>query len=671
MKILFAVHQFFPEHYTGSERLVLNLSKQMQRMGHSVKVITYGIKENEGFRRDGDFLIKEYVFQGVPVISVRHKIIPPYVSFSIFDKKMVQIIEKRIFSNETFDAVHVCHPMRVGSIIKAAQHKKIPVVLTLTDFWLMCPRGIAVTQNGELCHSSENGNKCIEKCFGNSWKDKLIQRFGETQEVFQAVDCVVSATNFLKQLFEMNNFSSKIKLIRFGKDYSNVRYNVRKYSEDSKITLGFLSTLLPHKGPHILIDAYNKANMENIRLRIYGHYFHEIDYFNTLKKLAGDNEKVEFCGKYEYEEMPNILDGMDVLVVPSIWWENSPLVLLRALAHNVPAIVSNLGGMTEVIEDGVNGFIFEAGNAESLAQVLNKVGANPTILNEMKNNIHHPPRIEEEAFEYEKIYFKLISQKVQNSAENGNNEMEKTSKGIYGDDFIYEIHKKDEMFQFLVNHPTIDNPSAEYFRSGESMLISLQEILRDINYSFDQIDSFLDFASGYGRFTRFLLQKLSPEKITVSDIDKNAVNFCKKTFNVNGFNSVMNPDLLINNKKYDSIYVASLFSHLSMQLWIRWFERLYDMVDEDGILILSTHGMDCYDILSEEIKKSIESIDEGFYYIKESETNRLSNNDYGTTYVTYNFVKNIVDQYNLGEIIAYYPKKLWKFQDIYVIKKIK
>ena len=130
-----------------------------------------------------------------------------------------------------------------------------------------------------------------------------------------------------------------------------------------------------------------------------------------LKKLARNSDKIEFLGEYKYEEMADILDGIDVLVVPSVWWENSPLILLRALAHNVPVIVSNLGGMTEVIKDGENGFSFEAGNAESLAEVLRKLGDNPTILNKIKSKIQHPPRIEEEAFEYEKVYLSLIAKK--------------------------------------------------------------------------------------------------------------------------------------------------------------------------------------------------------------------------------------------------------------------
>jgi glycosyltransferase involved in cell wall biosynthesis len=82
---------------------------------------------------------------------------------------------------------------------------------------------------------------------------------------------------------------------------------------------------------------------------------------------------------------------------------------LSALAHNVPVIVSNFGGLTEIVEDGKNGFSFEAGNAESLANILKIISEDPTILNNLKENLHHPQRIEEEAFEYEKIYLDQVN----------------------------------------------------------------------------------------------------------------------------------------------------------------------------------------------------------------------------------------------------------------------
>jgi glycosyltransferase involved in cell wall biosynthesis len=410
MRILFAVHQFFPKHYTGTERLVLNLCKQMRRMGHYVEVLTYSMTAEDGFKRHGDLLVNEYEYQGIPVISIKHAIMPDEVSFPVFDDGINEILDGMV-ARRHYDIVHVCHPMRVGSVIRSAKRCNIPVVLTLTDFWLMCPKGIAVAQNGELCLSSDNGTRCVKDCFGPMWQDRLKQRFNDTKEVFKSVDCVTAATNFMQAVFKTNNFTSAVKLIRFGTDYIDVRENKNTYSPGSNITIGFLSTLLPHKGAHVLLEAFNMARVDNIKLKIYGDYFGETDYFNSLKEMAKDGGKVEFCGAYKYEEISDIMGGIDLSILPSLWWENSPLILLSSLSHRVPAIVSDLSGMTEIIKDGENGFTFPAGSTKDLAKVLQKIGRDPAILNELKANISRPPRIEEEAFEYEKIYNALLAER--------------------------------------------------------------------------------------------------------------------------------------------------------------------------------------------------------------------------------------------------------------------
>jgi len=412
MRILFALHQFFPNHYTGTERLVLNLSKQMQRMGHSVKVFTYGITEREGFKRDkSGFLIKEYEYQGVSVISIRHENVPASINFDIFEPDEVSGYQEeminRVIFDDKFDIVHVCHPMRVGTIIRVAKQRQIPLILTLTDFWLICPKGIAVTNDRHLCINPENGNMCVRKCYNNTYKGTLRRRAINLKEVCNAVGCFVSASASSKQMYECNNCFSGMKLIPFGVDYKYVRQNQRIYSSDSHVTLGFLSTLTEHKGAHVLLNAFNILKADNLTLKIYGDPVN-IDYYNVLKNMALNSRNLQFCGAYKHEDMAKILSEIDVSVIPSMWRENSPLVLLIGLAHNVPAVVSDLGGLTEIVKDGDNGFTFEAGNAKTLATVLQKIADNPTILNEIKGRIRYPPRIEEEAFQYEKIYADLI-----------------------------------------------------------------------------------------------------------------------------------------------------------------------------------------------------------------------------------------------------------------------
>jgi len=408
LRILFVVHQFFPKWYTGTERFALNLAKQLQKMGHFVEVLTYGWKDNADYTVQDSALIKRYTYQNIPVIAIKHVKVPDdnFFLLNILDESLEPLL-KSILSKGRYDVVHVAHPLRLGTSIETAYSLGIPIVLTLTDFWMICPRAIAVTNQGQLCQSSEKGIKCINKCFSENDRQIILKRVKTANEVFQKVNICSTSTFFLKNILSLNYPDPKIKVIRFGKDYKNIQKNKRIYSKDSEITLGFLSTLQPHKGAHILLKAFNQIKTKKIKIKVFGHYFENTEYYYQLLQIA-NHKNVEFCNAYQYEDFQKIFDELDVVIVPSIWWENSPLVLLRSLAHNVPVIVSDLGGLTEIIKHEENGFVFEAGNTESLTAVLEKIDNDPRILNTIKSQIQLPPRIEEEAFEYETIYNELI-----------------------------------------------------------------------------------------------------------------------------------------------------------------------------------------------------------------------------------------------------------------------
>lgn len=664
MRVLYVVHQFFPKHYTGTERFTFDLCKQMQKMGYRVDVLTYGIADDSGYDyTKNDFLIKEYEFDGVSVTSIRHKHMPEDVSFDIFMAEMEGFLYELL---PNYDLIHVFHPMRLGTVIRVAKKLNIPTILTLTDFWVICPGAQLLTPNGKLCYGASEPQKCVKDCYGKSWADKLTRRFREMKELVRMVDCIVAPTYFLASMIK-NVLDVHIPVIPYGLDYRFVKDIPKKSREN--LTLGFIGSVLPHKGVHTLIKAIKLLDYNNVRVKIYGDYFHAVEYIHQLKNLADNDKRIEFTGKYDYSEISRILSELDMVVVPSIWWENAPFTIQTSFAYKTPVIASNLGGMSEVVKDGVNGFLFEAGNAENLAEVIRKIATNQRVLNSIRATIISPPRIEEVAFEYEKLYLNPITGKSQELIVTTNGRIGDTYKAKYGNDFVFDIDERDGIYHFLVKAPTVKDPIVEYFSSGKSMLTILQEIFEDIGYGFNQIDTFLDFASGHGRFTRFLIQKLSSEKITVSDRDKTAVDFCKKTFGVNGFYSVENPNRLIHNNKYDVIYVASLFSHLSLQLWNGWLKRLYNMLNEGGILIFSTHGMDCYSQVDDEVKNHvfgegvIEKVEEGFLY------KPILSKDYGTAFVSCDYVKKVIRQNNIGNIVAYYPQKLWDLQDIYVIQK--
>lgn len=242
---------------------------------------------------------------------------------------------------------------------------------------------------------------------------------------------------------------------------------------------------------------------------------------------------------------------------------------------------------------------------------------------------------------------------------------------LYGSDFVFNIDERDEMYQYSANHPssTIDNPAIEYLKIGEIIVECLKEVIEDTGYKCDQINSFLDFACGYGRSIRFLIYTIPKDKITVSDIDKGAVDFCRKTFGVKGFYSVMDPNSLKHEGKYDVIYVVSLFTHLVQPLWEAWFKRLYDMLNDKGVLIFSAHGAAVYEQCNEEGKRQFIQSSRGFLYNRISETARLSVDHYGTTIVYPEYVVNFIYQNNCGKLLGFYPKKLNNHHDIYAVMK--
>lgn len=407
MKVLLTAHQFFPKHYTGTERFILNLSKQLQRMGHYVKVLTFETSENDGsMQQVGDFLYREYEFQGIPVISVRHRKIPDVINFSIFDQNMERMFET-LFSNWNFDIIHLGHPMRIGTLINVAKRRKIPVVLTLTDFWLMCALGIAVTKNGDLCNFPDGGIKCAKECFKIEGKERMVQRFNDANDYIKKVDFMAAPTYFLAGLMK-NVFNRDINVVRHGTDYFNITPNKRQKQENDEVIFGYIGTILRHKGIHIVANALKLLKNKNIRIKIYGNCSLDPEYYETLKKLTGGDSRIEFLGEYKDEEMQTIMNGVDCILAPSTWWENSPLTVLTGLAYKVPVITINIGGAAELIKDGVNGFNFKIGDPNSLANIMGKILENPAILNGIKANIIRPPRVEEEAFEYEKIYSKLL-----------------------------------------------------------------------------------------------------------------------------------------------------------------------------------------------------------------------------------------------------------------------
>ncbi|MEW5909803.1 MAG: glycosyltransferase, partial [Thermodesulfobacteriota bacterium] len=253
MKIVYVVHDFFPRFYGGTERYVLNLAKQMQRMGHSVMVLTYGLEEAVQSYSDRieEIFYKTYLFEEIPVLSVRHRLIPADIGCIVEDSMMRHAI-KEILAPMGITIMHIAHPMRMPSYM-SAQDLGIPVVATLTDFWLLCPRGRFYKPDYSLCNSPEGGKKCMEEC---GVHESILHRYTQANRFFNHIDRIISPSKFLIDIFRANHWNREIIHISHGVDYHYVKPARRERRNHESISFGYTGVVTRFKGVDLLMKSF-------------------------------------------------------------------------------------------------------------------------------------------------------------------------------------------------------------------------------------------------------------------------------------------------------------------------------------------------------------------------------------------------------------------------------
>lgn len=189
-----------------------------------------------------------------------------------------------------------------------------------------------------------------------------------------------------------------------------------------------------------------------------------------------------------------------------------------------------------------------------------------------------------------------------------------------------------------------------------------EQLVSQVFGGFDRLDSVLDFASGYGRLTRVLAQKLPKERIWVSDIYVKAIEWQLRTYGVQGFFSTPSPADLRHDRTHDVVWVGSLFSHLPDGLFQDWLAKIWSFVGPRGVLAFSVHD--------ETLLPGGEAMDaSGLRYFRDSESDSLDHDIYGMTYVSEAYVEKAISQLGPGGGPKWkrFFKGLYENQDLYVV----
>jgi len=357
-------------HYLrgGAEKYFLDMSEKLRQEGHEVAVFSMRHPKNLPSLWEKYFVSRLSFNES----KLRDKLLTPgRIIYSLEAKwKFARLV--RDFKPEIIHIHNIYHQLS-PSILSVARKYKIPVVMHLHDYKLVCPNYQLFVDN-EICYRCRGGHYCQaikHRCFQKSfWKSALV-----ALEMF--------LHHKLWKIYEKNialylapSAFMKKTVVSFGipENKVEVLYNFidRPAPQNSQIPvqdyLLYYGRLSPEKGIDILLQSV-KLLPGNVELKIVGSGPDQKRLEADVKSL-GLEGAVKFLGPKFGSELEQIILGAKAIIIPSVWAENMPFVLLESLVLGKVVIASRTGGLPELIVEGESGFLFENGSAAELAEKI-------------------------------------------------------------------------------------------------------------------------------------------------------------------------------------------------------------------------------------------------------------------------------------------------------------
>jgi glycosyltransferase involved in cell wall biosynthesis len=453
MRILLTVHQFFPESKGGTEVLTLHTAQELQRRGHEVTVLA-AHPVTTPLRDDQRFDWHEY--EGVRIRRFLHQHIPmggqTNTAETEYNNQLLGRELKRFLKEIPQDVVHFFHLSRLSiaavdaAVGESNEGRPRATLFTPTDFWPVCPTSQLRLPDGSLCLGpGPFAANCVQhlivssqpahvvnrmrilpnvviaggiaaiqqKILPNRWFTPFVQAVSARPDFMRQrlnkLDRILVPTRLMQNILTHNGVHpSLLRYVPYGIDLQHLQRDTNK-GRSHALRVGFIGTLYEHKAPHLLVDAVRSLDPAlPIELKIYGSLTEFPDYACALQTRAANDPRIHFAGTFPNHQISDIFANLDVLVVPSIWYENTPLVIYSSMAAGCPVIATNLGGMSEAIADRTNGLLFEKGNIPQLAARLRELADNRNLLRQLAANAPIPKSIPTYVNELESIYQDIL-----------------------------------------------------------------------------------------------------------------------------------------------------------------------------------------------------------------------------------------------------------------------
>jgi glycosyltransferase involved in cell wall biosynthesis len=300
------------------------------------------------------------------------------------------------------DVIHIHHLVLIGAEFLALARRLLPqasIVMTLHDYYSICHHdGLMVrASDRQLCTGASPG-KC-HGCFPEIGPDRFLLRERFLKTHLAAVDRFVAPSRFLRQRYvDWGLPGEKIEVVANARPAQMPVPH--RHTHGARNRFGYFGNLNPWKGVLPLLQAaklMREQGMDGFELRIYGGAPFQSEAFTKAldKALSEAGAEVTHCGPYRRDEMPALMAEVDWVVMPSIWYENAPLVIQEAFQYLRPVIASNIGGMAEMVRDGVDGLHARPGDPRQLAQVMRRAASEDGLWQRLVDGIDPPPGMDD------------------------------------------------------------------------------------------------------------------------------------------------------------------------------------------------------------------------------------------------------------------------------------
>jgi glycosyltransferase involved in cell wall biosynthesis len=431
VKLLYLSNGYPPLQCAGTEVYTAAIASAFARAGHQVEVVCSGQWDAGGQAFNG---VTREQQSGVALIRLNlnwTKGQDP--NRCLYDNPRTEAVLDQYLAQSSPDLVHVtsCYTLS-ASVIRAVKRHHLPLVITLTDFWFLCPRVTLLRSDGARCDGRTTAWECLRCSLAPErvyrWPARVLpvpalmaaltwashrpwlnrrrglrglaldmrQRKATLRSLLEEADRLIAPSHFVAQVYRDNGVQRDIQVVPYGHDVGWAK-GLLPRPVTAPLTFGYVGRITPAKGMHVLIEALRHLSTDlPLRVDVWGDVRQDAEYVRTLPHIDGSHPPVHFRGHFGREQMAEVFSQIDVLVVPSLWYENNPLVVQEAFAAGKPVIASNLGGLTEVVRHGVDGLIFEPGDARALAACLRDLSVHQELVGRLRDGILPVKTIQEE-----------------------------------------------------------------------------------------------------------------------------------------------------------------------------------------------------------------------------------------------------------------------------------